>query len=211
MDVGSHLQSFEQSLNNYSGDDPLDPWDRFIECLEKRLPAEDSKGMSLVLDRLFEQQGLLQQADTAYQRAMENQAKPADTVHRLFQTRTSGSGTGASAVQNLLQNSNLVNQLQSHREPSPQCKDHKRLSQLPTDRTVRIISRSENVVVNKPNQGPVVCLQTVSMYRTEDLVCDGSEQCFEEVRARRYFETQARGETESLRNVRGWLESRRRR
>ncbi|CAB1342771.1 unnamed protein product, partial [Coregonus sp. 'balchen'] len=46
--------SFEQSLNNYSGDDPLDPWDRFIECLEKRLPAEDSKGMSLVLDRLVQ-------------------------------------------------------------------------------------------------------------------------------------------------------------
>ncbi|CDQ70044.1 unnamed protein product [Oncorhynchus mykiss] len=247
MDVGSHLQSFEQSLNNYTGDDPLDPWDRFIKYLEKRLPAEDSKAMSLVLDRLvqrflqeerytndiryvnycikcasyynepiklyshiyskgigtrdavlyvawaqqFEQQGLLQQADAVYQRAIENQAKPTDTVlqqYRMFQTRTSGSGAGASeAVRNPLQNSNLVNQLHTHRVPSPQCKDLERLFQLPTDRTVRIISRSENVVVNKPNQGPVVSLQTVSMYRTEDLVCDGSELCFEEVRARRYF------------------------
>ncbi|XP_070292050.1 mitotic checkpoint serine/threonine-protein kinase BUB1 isoform X2 [Salvelinus sp. IW2-2015] len=250
MDVGSHLQSFEQSLINYTGDDPLDPWDRFIKYLEKRLPAEDSKAMSLVLDRLvqrflqeerytndiryvnycikcasyynepiklyshiyskgigtrdavlyvawaqqFEQQGLLQQADAVYQRAMENQAKPTDTVlqqYRMFQTRTSGSGAGASeAVRNPLQNSNLVNRLQTHRVPSPQSAqptDPERLYQLSTDRTVRIISRSENVVVNKPNQGPVVSLQTVSMYRTEDLVCDGSELCFEEVRARRYF------------------------
>uniref|UniRef100_A0AAZ3RK97 Mitotic checkpoint serine/threonine-protein kinase BUB1 n=1 Tax=Oncorhynchus tshawytscha TaxID=74940 RepID=A0AAZ3RK97_ONCTS len=240
-------RNFEQSLNNYTGDDPLDPWDRFIKYLEKRLPAEDSKAISLVLDRLvqrflqeerytndiryvnycikcasyynepiklyshiyskgigtrdavlyvawaqqFEQQGLLQQADAVYQRAIENQAKPTDTVlqqYRMFQTRTSGSGAGASeAVRNPLQNSNFVNQLHTHRVPSPQCKDPERLFQLPTDRTVRIISRSENVVVNKPNQGPVVSLQTVSMYRTEDLVCDGSELCFEEVRARRYF------------------------
>lgn len=49
------------------------------------------------------------------------------------------------------------------------------------------ISRSENVVVNKPNQGPAVNMQTVSMYHTEDLICEGSELCFEEVRARRYF------------------------
>ncbi|XP_052324920.1 LOW QUALITY PROTEIN: mitotic checkpoint serine/threonine-protein kinase BUB1-like [Oncorhynchus keta] len=241
MDVGSHLQSFEQSLNNYTGDDPLDLWDRFIKYLEKRLPAEDSIAMSLVLDRLVQiflqeerytndiryvnccikcasyynepirlyshiyskgigtrdavlyvvwAQQFEQQADAVYQRAIENQAKPTDTVlqqYRMFQTRTSGSVAGASAVRNPLQNSNLVNQLHTHRVPSPQCKDPERLFQLPTDRTVRIISQSENVVVNKPNQGPVVSLQTVSMYRTEDLVCDGSELCFEEVRARQYF------------------------
>uniref|UniRef100_A0A8C7KNA4 Mitotic checkpoint serine/threonine-protein kinase BUB1 n=1 Tax=Oncorhynchus kisutch TaxID=8019 RepID=A0A8C7KNA4_ONCKI len=247
MNVGSHLQCFEESLRNYTGDDPLDPWDRFIEYLEKRLPAEDAKGMSLVLDRLvqrflqeerysndiryvnycikcasyydepiklyshiyskgigtraavlyvawaqqFEQQGLLQQADAVYQRAMENQAEPADTVlqqYRRFQTSSSRGGTGASEdVRNPLQTSHLVNQLQSHREPGPQYKDPEGLSQFPADRTVRIISRSENVVVNKPNQGLAVNLQTVSMYHTEDLICEGSELCFEEVRARRYF------------------------
>ncbi|XP_014060420.2 mitotic checkpoint serine/threonine-protein kinase BUB1 isoform X1 [Salmo salar] len=247
MNVGSLLQSFEESLSNYTGDDPLDPWDRFIEYLEKRLPAEDAKGMSLVLDRLvqrflqeerysndiryvnycikcasyydepiklyshiyskgigtraavlyvawaqqFEQQGLLQQADAVYQRAMENQAEPADTVlqqYRRFQTSSSRGGTGASeGVRNPLQTSHLVNQLQSHREPGPQYKDPEGLSQPPADRTVRIISRSENVVVNKPNQGPAVNMQTVSMYHTEDLICEGSELCFEEVRARRYF------------------------
>lgn len=32
----------------------------------------------------FEQQGLLQQADTVYQRAMENQAKPTDTVLQQY-------------------------------------------------------------------------------------------------------------------------------
>ncbi|KAK6297276.1 hypothetical protein J4Q44_G00318590 [Coregonus suidteri] len=115
MNVGSHLQSFEESLSNYTGDDPLDPWDRFIEYLEKRLPAEDSKGMSLVLDRLvqrflqeerysndiryFEQQGLLQQADAVYQRAMENQAEPADTGPSAIQevpNQDFYSGTGAS-------------------------------------------------------------------------------------------------------------------
>lgn len=32
----------------------------------------------------FEQQGLLQQADAVYQRAMENQAEPADTVLQQY-------------------------------------------------------------------------------------------------------------------------------
>ncbi|KAL0967302.1 hypothetical protein UPYG_G00250490 [Umbra pygmaea] len=245
MDVASQLQAFEQTLSNYTGDDLLNPWDRFIEYLQRTLPAEDSRGMSLVLDRLvqrfllderyandvrylnycikcasyykdpiklysyiyskgigtraailymawaqqFEQQGQVQHADMVYQRALENQAEPVDTViqqYRMFQTRTSRSGAGAPGARNPLQNSQVVNQLQSHSEPDPQCKDTGGLFQQPADRTVRIISRSENVVGKKPSQGPA-CLQTVSMYSTGDLICEGSELCFEEVRATRYF------------------------
>ncbi|KAJ8008912.1 hypothetical protein DPEC_G00083350 [Dallia pectoralis] len=245
MDVRSNFRAFEESISNYTGDDPLDPWDRYIHYLEKMLSASNSRDMSFVLDRLvqrflpderyfndiryinycircasyyeepinlyshiyskgigtraavlyvawaqqFEQQGQLQQADMVFQRAIENQAEPADTVlqqYRMFKSRLSRSGA-SEGVRNPLKDSHFVNQLQSHREAGPQSKDTEDLSQLPADRTVRIISRSENAVVKKPSQGKATSIQTVSMYRTEDLLCEGSELCFEEVRATRYF------------------------
>ncbi|KAM4595957.1 mitotic checkpoint serine/threonine-protein kinase BUB1-like, partial [Polymixia lowei] len=212
---------FENSLGTYTGDDPLDPWDKFIEYLEKRLPAEDAKGMSLVFNRLvekflhderysndgrylnycikcasyyaepislysyihskgvgtrsavlyvawaqqFEQRGMNDRADAVYQRAVENQAQPADTV--LHEYRSSETGG-----RNPLQDSHLVNQMSSHREPAAQNK-------------LNGISRSENSGVSA--SGNASGLQTMSFYRKDDLVCEGSELCFEEVRAARYF------------------------
>ncbi|KAG9344598.1 hypothetical protein JZ751_011270 [Albula glossodonta] len=183
MDVNTSLQRFEASLSSYTGDDPLDLWDRFIGFLERKLPAEERNSISVVLDRLvqtflpqkryhndvryinycikcasyysepinlysyiygegigtraaalyiawaeqFEKQGLLPAADTVYQRALENQAEPAELVlqqYRLFQARTSQSQTVAGgAVRNPLQNSQLINQKERPRDGIPQqCK-----------------------------------------------------------------------------------------
>ncbi|XP_069028631.1 LOW QUALITY PROTEIN: mitotic checkpoint serine/threonine-protein kinase bub-1-like [Embiotoca jacksoni] len=44
---------FEDSLSSYTGDDPLDPWDKLVEYLEQMRPAEGG-GMSLVLDSLVQ-------------------------------------------------------------------------------------------------------------------------------------------------------------
>ncbi|KAJ8418312.1 hypothetical protein AAFF_G00140210, partial [Aldrovandia affinis] len=141
----------------------------------------------------FEKQGLLPQADTVYQRAMENQAEPGELVlqqYRLFQARTSQSPiVAAEAGRSPLQNSQLINQKGRPRETIPQqCKDPEDLEQFPVDKTIRIISRSENSLPNQPKQGPTGSLQFVSMYCVDDLVCKGSELCFEELRSYRYFE-----------------------
>ncbi|XP_056150218.1 mitotic checkpoint serine/threonine-protein kinase BUB1 [Lampris incognitus] len=243
MDVAVHLQCFENQMSTYTGDDPLDPWDRFVGYLEGRLPASDAQEMSVVLDRLvktfmhdkrysddiryinhcikcsryyaepitlysyfhgkgigtrtgafyvawaqqFEKGGLKEQADAVYMKAMENQAQPADYVlheYRLFQMRTSTNQAAAPDGPRPLQNSNVLNHMPWHREPVEKSKGSMdSLSQPPADKTVRIISRSENSGVKPPMQG----LQFLSMYKKEDLVCEGSELSFEEVRAARYF------------------------
>ncbi|XP_055042619.2 mitotic checkpoint serine/threonine-protein kinase BUB1 isoform X1 [Misgurnus anguillicaudatus] len=54
MDIASYFQAFESSVCNYVGDDPLDPWDKFVEFLESRLSVEERTGLSVVLDRLVQ-------------------------------------------------------------------------------------------------------------------------------------------------------------
>ncbi|KAM9840320.1 mitotic checkpoint serine/threonine-protein kinase BUB1 [Aulostomus maculatus] len=245
MDVATYLQCFESSLSAYTGDDPLDPWDKFVEYLEQRLPADGSTGMSLVLDSLvqrflgaeryaddiryvnycikcarfypepialyshiygkgvgtrtaalylawaqqFELKGMNDQADAVYQKAVENHAQPAESVlheYRQFQTRTRGQ-TGASAgSQNPLHNSLLTNQMSSHREPAAHLKASVEcLSKPPSSKTTIIVSRSETSGMISSGQSSGV--QVVSAYMKEELKCEGSELCFEEVRATKYF------------------------
>lgn len=246
MDVGTYLQSFENSLHSYSGDDPLDPWERFVQFLEGKLPQEERKGMSVVLDRLvqrflheeryqndpryvdhcikcasfyddpikvysyvhsqgvgtraaalyiawaqqFEKDGQLPQAEAVYQRAVENQAQPVDTVlqhYRKFQSKVLKRQTGTTDVpRNPLQNSQLTNQQSRPREIlQQQCKESDS-PQLPDDRTVRIISKSECNPSNQPKAQSEPS-QQVSMYCLSELVCEDSEYSFEELRANRYF------------------------
>ncbi|XP_068198831.1 mitotic checkpoint serine/threonine-protein kinase BUB1 [Antennarius striatus] len=52
MDIASCLQCFESKLSSYSGDDPLEPWDRLVSYLEQTLPADGGGGMLLVLENL---------------------------------------------------------------------------------------------------------------------------------------------------------------
>ncbi|XP_066534081.1 mitotic checkpoint serine/threonine-protein kinase BUB1 [Hoplias malabaricus] len=54
MDIGYYLQGFEASMSSYSGDDPLDPWDRFVDFVDSRLSCEDSSALCVVLERLVQ-------------------------------------------------------------------------------------------------------------------------------------------------------------
>uniref|UniRef100_A0A3P9JIU4 BUB1 mitotic checkpoint serine/threonine kinase n=2 Tax=Oryzias latipes TaxID=8090 RepID=A0A3P9JIU4_ORYLA len=54
MDIASYLQSFESRLSSYVGDDPLDPWIKFVDFLEQRLPAGNASEMCLVFDSLVQ-------------------------------------------------------------------------------------------------------------------------------------------------------------
>ncbi|KAG7220516.1 hypothetical protein INR49_018043 [Caranx melampygus] len=239
MDIAAYLQGFESRFSSYTGDDPLDPWDKFVEYLEQRLPADGGSGMSVVFDTLvqrfmsveryaddiryvnycikcasyysdpialyshvfskgigtrtaalyvawaqqFEQRGLNEQADAVYQKAVENQAQPADTVLHEYRSQTPGSAGG----RNPLQNSHLTNQMSSHREPAAQSKvaSVDCLSKPAAVKTTIIVSRSETSGAFPSGHGAGV--QMVSEYMTDELVCEGSEYCFEEVRAARYF------------------------
>ncbi|KAM4712499.1 LOW QUALITY PROTEIN: mitotic checkpoint serine/threonine-protein kinase BUB1 [Anableps anableps] len=242
MDVASYLRCFEDSLASYSGDDPLDPWDKFVDFLEQRQPAGGSSEMSLVFNALvqrflnvdryandlryvnycircasyypnpialyahvfsqgigtrtaalyvawaqhFEQKGMKEQADAVYQKALENQAQPADTVlheYRQFQSRTR-TQPPASGARVPLQNFHLTNQcppigLTQNKvsADSP--------SKPPLNRTITTVSRSETSGTFPSNHNPPV--QSVPEYIKDNLVCEGSEFCFEEVRAEKYF------------------------
>ncbi|KAM3603239.1 uncharacterized protein V6R79_019095 [Siganus canaliculatus] len=250
MDIASYLRSFESSMSSYTGDDPLDPWDKFVGSLEQRLPADGASqaGMSQVFDSLvqtflsveryandvryvnycircarfysdpvalyshvfskgvgtrtaalyvawaqqFEQRGLTDQAEAVFQKALENEAQPLDAVldeHRKFQTRTR-SQTPAPGARNPLQTSHLSNQMPAHRETvAPNKPSVEVLSVCPKpaahNKTAVTVSRSE--VSGTIPSGQSVAIQTVPEYLLEDLVCEGSELCFEEVRAARYF------------------------
>ncbi|XP_045916864.1 mitotic checkpoint serine/threonine-protein kinase BUB1 isoform X2 [Micropterus dolomieu] len=262
MDIATYLQLFENTMSSYTGDDPLDAWDKFVEYLEQRLPADGGSGMSLVFDRLvqsflnvekytndtryvnycikcarfysspvslfshlyskgvgtktaalyvawaqqFEEMGMNEQADVVYQKAIENQAQPADTVlheHRQFQTRT-GTQTPVSGGRNPLQNSHLTNQPVAQNKASVDC-----LPKPPTVKTFITVSRSENSGWIPPSQDSNVVF--VSEYMKDELVCEGSELCFEEVRAEKYFrkmqqERLLREQEEELRKLSSSLE-----
>uniref|UniRef100_A0A8C1RAK0 BUB1 mitotic checkpoint serine/threonine kinase n=1 Tax=Cyprinus carpio TaxID=7962 RepID=A0A8C1RAK0_CYPCA len=248
MDINYYFQAFELSVRSYAGEDPLDPWDKFVQFLESKLSPEERRGMSVVLERLvqtflqeeryhndpryithclrcanscsdsievygylhgrgvgtqaaalyidwarqYEEKGQLSQAETVYHRALESKAQPQDSVlqqYRLLQGRMSACASAPTAasdsdhVRQPLQNSQLVNQNPRPRDAAQaQCKDPEELS--PAPRMVRIISRSENNPVRSGGANSVEC---VSMYCVSELLCEGSELSFEELRARRYF------------------------
>ncbi|XP_031695098.1 mitotic checkpoint serine/threonine-protein kinase BUB1 [Anarrhichthys ocellatus] len=244
MDIPSYLQHFESRLGSYTGHDPLDPWDKFVEYLEQRSPADGGSGMSQVFDTLVqrflnveqyandiryvnhcircasyysdpvalythvfskgvgtttaafyvawaqqcEQRGMNDQAEAVYQKATENRAQPADTVlgeHGQFQTRTRSQTPVSAGSQNPLQNSLLTNQMSSHREPAAANKDSVDCpANPPAYRTVITVSRSETSGTIPSSSG----VHTVPAYTKEVLVCEGSELCFEEVRAAKYFQ-----------------------
>ncbi|KAM4529276.1 LOW QUALITY PROTEIN: mitotic checkpoint serine/threonine-protein kinase BUB1 [Fundulus diaphanus] len=240
MDIAALLQHFEETMSAYSGDDPLDPWDKFVDFLEQRQPA--AGGMALVFDALvqrflgeeryaddlryitycircaayysdpadlyaqvfskgvgtrtaalyvawaqqLEQAGGNQAADAVYQKAVENRAQPADVVlheYKQFQsrTRTQPPPSGARVP---LQNSQMTNQTSplppGQNQASADCP-----SKPPANRTVITVSRSETS--GTLPSGPGASAPVVSQYNTAQLACEGSEFCFEEVRAKNYW------------------------
>ncbi|CAL8392477.1 unnamed protein product [Arctogadus glacialis] len=138
----------------------------------------------------FEQSGALEQARAVYRRAVENQAQPAETVldeYSQFQMRTSKSQIAQPATGRLpLQTSQLVNQIPPHKEAAACREDPGDCADLlPPEKNVKIyLSRSDNLGVRASGEGP----PTVSMYHKDSLALKGSELCFEEVRAARYFQ-----------------------
>ncbi|KAL6095457.1 bub1 [Pungitius sinensis] len=237
MDIATYLQHFEDRLGSYTGDDPLDPWDKFVEYLEQRLPADGGGGMALVFDALvrrflnvaqyandlryvnycikcaafspdpvalfshlysrgvgttcaalyvawarqLEQRGMDEQAQAVYQKAVQNRAQPADAVLaelRRFQTGTQSQTAAPAADESALQNTDSNNQTSSHKD-SVDC------PQAPAYRTVIMVSRSETSGMFP--SGRASGAVTVSQYNKEDLVLEGSELCFEEVRAQKYL------------------------
>ncbi|MEQ2207789.1 hypothetical protein XENOCAPTIV_018735 [Xenoophorus captivus] len=91
----------------------------------------------------FEQRGMNEQADSVYQKALENQVQPADIAAADCPSEPLGY------------------------------------------RTVITVSRSETSGTLPSSQSAP--LLTVSQYNKDELVCEGSEFCFEEVRAAKYF------------------------
>ncbi|XP_047184547.1 mitotic checkpoint serine/threonine-protein kinase BUB1 isoform X2 [Scophthalmus maximus] len=171
----------------------------------------------------LEQRGANDQADALYQKATENQAQPADAVlheYRQFQTRTRSQTSGSAGGVNPLQTSHLTNQMSSHREPVSQSKASvDSVTKPPAIKTIVTLSRSENSGVSRPCPGSGV--RTVSEYMTDELVCDGSELSFEEVRAEKYFrklrerrerehrenmERKLREQEEGIRSIKSMLE-----
>ncbi|KAG7272622.1 hypothetical protein CRUP_033131, partial [Coryphaenoides rupestris] len=197
---------FEGGLSTYCGDDPLEPWDRFVEYLGKKVTSDDAAGMKLVLERLverflheeryandiryvkhcikcasyyaepihlyahihsqgvgtraaalyvawaqqFERTGAPEQAEAVYQRALENQAQPPDTVLHEYSWST-------------------------------------RCPPTRSRQGTASISRSENLGVRSSAAGAGDGTQVISWYNKVALQCEGVELSFEEVRAARYF------------------------
>lgn len=257
MDIAACLQHFESRISSYAGDDPLDLWDKFVEYMEKMLPADGAKGMSLVFNRIvekfldveryandvryldycikcassyqdpialfshifnkgvgtrtaalyvawaqqFEQKGMNEQADTVYQKALENQAQPADAVlhhYRQFQARTRSQNQTVSGGQTPLQNSNLTNQMTAQTGPAPPTKTSVDCPPKPAAyKTVITVSRSETSGTIPSSTG----VPTVTAYDKDSLECEGSELCFEEVRAQRYFHKLKEKQEEELRRM----------
>ncbi|XP_068610234.1 mitotic checkpoint serine/threonine-protein kinase BUB1 [Brachionichthys hirsutus] len=54
MDGATYLQSFKSSMSSYAGEDPLDPWSKFVDYLEQTPPADGGSGMSLVYESLVQ-------------------------------------------------------------------------------------------------------------------------------------------------------------
>lgn len=162
----------------------------------------------LIWAQQFEVQGMLQQADAVFQRAVENQAEPADRVlheYRLFQERVSCNLLMTQGSAQPLQNSQCVNQMKppvtekGTADLHHQCKDSKPLeyqnmynSQTQfssSDVTQHLISKAEigpshKQTVAQASQGGA---EPVPMYCKNELVSAESELCFEELRAQRYF------------------------
>ncbi|XP_056872442.1 mitotic checkpoint serine/threonine-protein kinase BUB1 isoform X1 [Takifugu flavidus] len=242
MDINAWVECFEKRLSTYTGDDPLDQWDKFVDYLEQRIPEDDRREISQVFDSLvqrfltverysddiryvkycikcasfyqdptalytyvyskgvghrtaalyvtwaqhFERRGMYEEADAVYQKAVKNQAQPAETVlneYRQFQTRTKPKTSSSAESRNPLQNSHVTNQLMSHQEQHKASGDCS--FKHPTIETIVTVSRSETSGTINSSQSSNV--QFVSEYLKDELLCEGSELCFEEVRAAKYF------------------------
>ncbi|XP_073484153.1 mitotic checkpoint serine/threonine-protein kinase BUB1 [Aquarana catesbeiana] len=52
MDIQSYVQMFETHIQGYTGDDPLDLWDRYVLWAEETLPPQEKRNVLCLLERL---------------------------------------------------------------------------------------------------------------------------------------------------------------
>ncbi|XP_061559627.1 mitotic checkpoint serine/threonine-protein kinase BUB1 isoform X2 [Phycodurus eques] len=135
----------------------------------------------------FERQAMPEQADAVYRKAQEKQARPAESVmqeYRQFQAR-SGSQEAASGGGPKPPDEP---HLPSHGVPA--AAPSQAAVEFPGSGAfyVRTVSRSETPSASGHDPDRVF----VSMYSKDALACEGSELCFEEVRARTYLEKRKR-------------------
>lgn len=135
----------------------------------------------------LEQRGLSEEAEAVYQMAFDNQAQPNNSVlheYRNFQSRTKPP-VPQSSGRKPLQNSNSANmktpgESSSHNKPAVDCQPARPAER----RLVTWVSRSEYSGKLPPSSNE----NLVPAYDTAALQCEGSELCFEEVRAQKYFQ-----------------------
>ena len=65
---------------------------------------------------------------------------------------------------------------------------HRASAECPSGWIVTTITVSRSEISGTLPSSQSSGVQTVSQYNMEDLICEGPELCFEEVRARKYFE-----------------------
>ncbi|NXV71383.1 BUB1 kinase, partial [Atlantisia rogersi] len=164
-------------------------------------------------------EGDVQRAGAVLQKGFHNQAQPRESLQQLCcwlqNYDPQDPPLQAAAVIRPLQTSHTVNQMAprnsvsnlsdpacAHKDQGPDCGTQSCSSAGREEvKYVMYISKSE--VLPKSSSAAVECEQ-VAMYNKNLLVCDGSELCFEELRAKRYFK-----KYERLRRQQEWEEEER--
>ncbi|XP_077367336.1 mitotic checkpoint serine/threonine-protein kinase BUB1 isoform X2 [Festucalex cinctus] len=139
----------------------------------------------------FEQKAMTEQADAVYLKALENQARPTDNVveeYRKFQVRSRSQETVSEGAPTLPQNphppSDSVPAATSQPQTKPPSASTQPTSELQPSEPVyvRTVSRSSSHPPERSERA------FVSMYSKDALTSEAFELCFEEVRARLYFQ-----------------------
>ncbi|XP_060610464.2 mitotic checkpoint serine/threonine-protein kinase BUB1 [Anolis sagrei] len=186
---------------------------RFANCIDEPSPYFDyiySQGIGSKSSALYiawaEQlgiQGNLSHASTVIQKGIQNGAQPAEKLqqqYRLLQSHLTQSQipSQVGALQPL--NPEVANRMPSESDPTSICQNKKPSESEPEPiicmgqensyqpKYVTTISKSE-VVPTPSSSAP---LEQKPMYAKDLLYCEGSELCFEEVRAKAHFRREER-------------------
>uniref|UniRef100_A0A8D0GVS8 BUB1 mitotic checkpoint serine/threonine kinase n=1 Tax=Sphenodon punctatus TaxID=8508 RepID=A0A8D0GVS8_SPHPU len=186
---------FEVHIQNYKGDDPLDLWDRYVQWVDGISKTEGRQNhLSSLLERLVK----MFLNDKRYHhdpRFINCCIKFAEFISHPGQffdyMYSQGIGTRSSALyvswaqqlemQGNMQHANAIIQKGIHNEAQPTEKLHQQYREHVKYKTC--ISKSEVLPTPSSNSG----LEQVPMYDKSLLQCEGSELCFEEIRAKIYF------------------------
>nr|XP_057932059.1 mitotic checkpoint serine/threonine-protein kinase BUB1 isoform X2 [Doryrhamphus excisus] len=127
----------------------------------------------------------------ADQKTLKSQARSAEIglhEYRKFQSTSRSQGTAPRGGQKPLRDSRLTNEMSSQREAARHSEAAMDFQAKAASRiTVTTMSRSEtSAAISSSGKSANVTL--VPQYSKDALACEGSELCFEEVRAQRFFQ-----------------------